>query len=440
MYYGLLYLRAGQLRPRQWLKALLVSIALFTHFPAVAMASGESPFSWGGDLRLRVTDLNSIPFEYTVDSTDTLPDYRFARIRTRLWAEYQVDENVKLHGRAINETWGFDGSKTEHTGQNAPDEIIFDELYLDGSNLFGGKLDFRIGRQNFWYGDGKILINGTPLDGSRTFFFNAARIRLKQEHNSVDLLYIHNKARDALALHSQHRNLTEWDEDAVGFYASNTYFDLLSTEYYYLFKREHRQAGRREFSTAGVRMQAIFTEQLGAKIELATQWGHQGSIDHSGRLLAAELKYVINASFRPALSAGFYFLSGDKANTANRNEAWTTVFGRSPQYSDLYLYSFIDSEGGSGRWTNVHMPYIGVGLTVATKSSLQMNAYRVESDEASSTRQGHHRGNLITTFYRFYWTDNVTGHVGWEYFQPDDYYMDGISSSSFFRASMQYKF
>ena len=47
------------------------------------------------------------------------------------------------------------------------------------------------------YGEGFLLSDGTPQDGSRTFYFNAARAKWKvDERNTVDFTYITNQFQD----------------------------------------------------------------------------------------------------------------------------------------------------------------------------------------------------------------------------------------------------
>ena len=59
----------------------------------------------------------------------------------------------------------------------------------------------RIGRQDFlgpdMYGEGFLLMDGSPADGSRTFYFNAAKLRWKiNEKNSLDFVYIDDPRTD----------------------------------------------------------------------------------------------------------------------------------------------------------------------------------------------------------------------------------------------------
>jgi hypothetical protein len=58
-----------------------------------------------------------------------------------------------------------------------PDEVIFDNFYVDLKKPGGAPVDFRIGRQDLigQYGEGFLISDGTPGDGSRTFYFNAVK-------------------------------------------------------------------------------------------------------------------------------------------------------------------------------------------------------------------------------------------------------------------------
>ncbi len=81
------------------------------------------------------------------------------------------------------------------------DEVVIDNLYLDIKRPFNLPLDLRIGRQDFLgpdtYGEGFLILDGTPGDGSRTFYFNALRARLfLSNKDSIDFVVLKQKERD----------------------------------------------------------------------------------------------------------------------------------------------------------------------------------------------------------------------------------------------------
>ena len=80
-------------------------------------------------------------------------------------------------------------------------ERVIDNLYMKANNVFGLPVDLKIGRQDFlgpdMYGEGFLFADGNPNDGSRTFYFNAAKAKWKiNEDHNVDFVYITNQFQD----------------------------------------------------------------------------------------------------------------------------------------------------------------------------------------------------------------------------------------------------
>ncbi len=75
------------------------------------------------------------------------------------------------------------------------DEVVIDNLYVDINKPFDLPVSLRIGRQDFlgpeFYGEGFLIYDGTPGDGTRTFYFNAVRARIFiAKGHSVDVVYM----------------------------------------------------------------------------------------------------------------------------------------------------------------------------------------------------------------------------------------------------------
>ncbi|MBP8284349.1 MAG: hypothetical protein KAX46_10645, partial [Chromatiaceae bacterium] len=165
-------------------KTSILATALLAAAATPALAA--QGFSWGGDFRFRIESLNHIP--------TAIPTYEFYQLfnrdRTRLWAKYGFNEDIDFLARLTNEFRFFDTSD----GRQDPGtweflgEVTPDQFYLDLRKLANGLITTRLGRQDFIYGTGKILADGTPLDGSRTFFADGAKVTFNFEGHSLDLL------------------------------------------------------------------------------------------------------------------------------------------------------------------------------------------------------------------------------------------------------------
>jgi hypothetical protein len=96
------------------------------------------------------------------------------------------------------------------------------------------------------YGTGKLILDGTPKDGSRTIYFNAAKAVYKGiDNTTVDLFAMYTQAQDPLALHTQDRDIVglhkipyEGAEAGGGVYVKNKTHKGLPWEAYWIIKTE----------------------------------------------------------------------------------------------------------------------------------------------------------------------------------------------------------
>lgn len=412
----------------------------------------DSPFSWGGDFRFRVVSLKDIPLDAARNRGATIEESSFTRFRTRVWGQYIFNNDYKFKVRAVNEFRNHDNGKINNNNSwKAMDEIVFDEFYLDVNHQFNDKVDFRLGRQGLIYGTGKVFLDSYPLDGSRTIYNNAAKATIKiNPANSLDVFYFNNPQRDNFAIHSSYHDLIEWDEEGAAVYGKSKSFDDYPFEYYYVYKDEKRSArdgNPVHLNTIGARFMPKITPTLNANFELASQWGSQDGDSKSGTMFDSVLNWNFMASsdLKPTLSAGYYFLSGDDADTS-KDEAWHPVLSRWPQFSELYLYSFIDGANGHGvgNWTNVSMPWIGLGLDVFKNGHLDIRYFDISADETDKRRYpglGDKRGDLLTAKLKYKINKNWYGHLMAEFLDPGDYYADSVDNTAhFIRAEINYKF
>ena len=87
-------------------------------------------------------------------------------------------------------TWDEPDSQSQSTDF---DEIIIDNLNLSLKNFLDLPATAIIGRQDMFLGQGWLVADGTPMDGSRTFYFDAARFTYDlAEKTKLDTIYISN--------------------------------------------------------------------------------------------------------------------------------------------------------------------------------------------------------------------------------------------------------
>jgi len=145
------------------------AVALAIIAPAVFAEESEVKFKGGFYERLRN--------EFWKNNRDMNNNYydggdrNFWRIKTSLWGQADKD-NLSFYAKLTNEVkiYNFLGSSSgrkmyynSHQHWD-PDEVIFDNLYMDIKKPSGMPVNFRIGRQDLLglYGENFLVVDGTP--------------------------------------------------------------------------------------------------------------------------------------------------------------------------------------------------------------------------------------------------------------------------------------
>ncbi len=206
------------------------------------------------------------------------------RFRTRAWAKLSAGANTDFVLGLANESRKL---TTPHVALTM-DETVIENLYLD--HRFADGASIRIGRQNFSKGDGFILTDGSPLDGSRVAYFNAFDLGWTSGKSRLDLLIISDPYRDQYLprIHDRTKSLIEWDENALGLYWTGASCAKTTLDAYYFFKAETgdtraltARQGDRMFHTLGGRLTRDFPARLVG----------EGGVGRAGRRAAARLRH-----------------------------------------------------------------------------------------------------------------------------------------------------
>jgi hypothetical protein len=423
---------------------------------ATGPALGTEGFSWGGDFRFRIEGLNHIP----TDRPFNAEVYQlFNRDRTRLWAKYGFTENIDILARLTNEFRFYD----TNDGRQDPGtweflgEVTPDQFYLDARKLANGLIDTRLGRQDFVYGTGKILADGTPLDGSRTFFADGAKVTFNFQGHSLDLLGLYTAQQPQPVINNQDTNLIESDQWAAGLYGKYNRFEQVPFEYYWIYKHEndtatsYKEKGRyvladANFSTFGFRVMPKFGYGLTGNLEVATQAGTHGEDDVNGTMVDTSLSFAppgFLPDYKPLLKIGYWYLSGNEADSSS-NEGWHPVYGRQPQdnWGELMGYTLIGSQYSIFGWSNFSTPFVALEASPIQKSRLILRYSWVGAaeDDGLGGGDGTDRGGLFFALFTFEIMPQLKGHLWGEWFNPGDYYADTARDNSFLRLNLEYSF
>lgn len=417
--------------------------------------SDRLEWNGGGDIRFRREVQSDVPGPSGAGQTQ---DYW--RFRSRLFGEVRDPGRWLLRLRLAHEF--FDNEKPKHSQRfHFPEELLIDELYLDVKNLWGDRVDLRIGRQSMWLGSGRLFGDGTPLDGSRTDFVDGIRITHRITPKlKADYFAIYNSPHADLTFGRAHGlpayldgdrplvGIAATDEGAydagLGAYFRFDYSKALALEWYAIWKHEgdrkvgaeQRHVGGRDVFTVGGRILPRFTETLSAELEGAVQFGDT----EDGQNLFAHMAYG-SLNWEQPVTAGItaraflaaYLLSGDKDAATGRDTNWNPLWGRYPQGDDLMVFH-MNATYGMGYWTNYFYPHLGLGVAFDQGTRFDARtgyAYKPQADGLGGG-SGHDLGWVSQVSGSFpivksMWAENrgnLTGGFVFAAWKPADYCID----------------
>jgi hypothetical protein len=447
-----------------WLSGIAVA--------GLAMAQEVAPeypkLTAGGEFRLRQEAFDYLPIKVDPPGETRGGYNNYMRFRTLLWGQLELNDMVTAYVRLANEfRHYYDPESTD--SWDYPDEVVVDNAYLDIHNLLSDKsLSFRIGRQDLFagprkpFGTGKLILEGTPKDGSRTIYFDAVRATWKKADTQIDAIGIYNRADGQLFMNDQDRDLTgltsgynDMDEYGGVLYGAFKPMADLGAESYYMYKVESRwdNAATRmpslNLHTVGGRLMPQFIkDRLSGNLEAAYQMGERGDQDVAGYMVDVLVKgmFMSESAAKPWASAGVYCLSGDDPKSKD-DEGWNPLWARYPQFglSDLLIYTY-DADG-AGRWSNLTAPYLSAGLVPHKNAKLSVMVSQLMAPEDNGPGTGDQRGlyegvsyDVLLAKGKVTAKDELRGLLQLEFFDPGNYYKAGINSGYFLRWELKYSF
>jgi hypothetical protein len=423
---------------------LLAVIPCFSH----AADTTDNNFNTGIDLRLRYEIWDNV---FDLNDHGSKPIDDFFRMKASLWGKWDPVKELSLYYKVTGEPWYYVGY---HKGDRfVKDEVVLDNLYLDIKKPFDLPLNFRVGRQDFLfaYGEGFLIMDGTPGDGSRTFYFNAVKSSWQiADNNTLDLVYINDPKYDFIPdLHDQHIALNSSDEQGVVLYSKNKINDDFTFEPYYIWKQESAidsTGSTLDLHTLGAH--AVYNiDQWKLHGEFAHQFGqYNNGIDREANGGYMFVDYTFkDVTWEPVATFGAVYLSGDNRNT-KKIEEWDPLFSRWPWLSELYLLTWVSEKKAPGYWTNLQWYRSAVKLNFTKKTSLDIRYNYLRANELTNisgsifSNDGYERGHLPQVQLNHKFTNNLYGYILLEYFIPGDFYVAGSDNALFFRTELVMKF
>jgi hypothetical protein len=434
--------------------------------------------NWGGDLRLRNEYLNNA---ITLGSNLPLSAQDYFRFRGRVWATVTPLTNVAFFGRIAAEPrlWEDPSYARAFYGKEGIEWRygIVDGLNLKLTNLFGIPMNLTIGRQDVQFGDPLnwwLVGDGTPGDGSWTFFLDSVRLsyEAKPIKTKFDVVYINQHSDPGKEIptisDSSAYYLTEQNEQGVIFYASNTSLQNTTLDGYFIWKNDNQVLANGDTGniyTVGGRIANRPTEHWYLTAEGAYQFGQKqdpnvvypvnvGTQMRDINAFGANAKatYLFKDKLNNQLSFVAEFLSGDNPNTPGKDEMFDVLWGRWPRWSELYIYSYLPETGNriaqmnnleriGANWT--FNPFIkGMTLGVGYNALFAFEAVptrRTNSSASQFSYDGNFRGHFVQAVLKHQFNKHISGHLWGEWVWQGNFYTQG-EIMTFLRAELMFTF
>ncbi len=446
-------------------------LACLVAFCAVALCGASAPAaraqgspapeppvrgSFGFDVRLRDETLhNLLDFDSQHDA-GRASDAHYYRFRVRTWTKATLRWGPSLYARLTAEPFKY----MDPYLSPAKTEIVLDNAFLDVPRLPLAPARLRVGRLDYPLGDGFLLMDGGPGDGSRTIYQNAIVADLDGRDlglgsTTLALLAFRNLMRDPIVLtNDQERMLTEKDETAFGLHASVQALGP-KAEVLYMYKRELRGNAAAapppdtRLNTLSLRLSGKLPADLSYAGEAAYQFGSRYDWRTRAKLATqhglglhgwAERSFL--APLMPAVKGGALYLSGDDPDT-DTYEGWSPLFSRWPMWSELYIYSLIPEQKRVAYWQNLLSGYAGITLKLGGALDLAYTYRRLLAEHPLGSAQGAPFGNGLVRGDLHIWlltarvSPRVTMRILAERLAPGSFYAGARDDGYFVRWELQ---
>ena len=421
------------------------AMALAAALASVPASAQDKPSS-----RLKLIFVERFRFE-TWDNAVNLDDasadgFSYTRNRTTLGLAWKAAKNVDVLGKVTNEFRVYLAPKDRAFNIH---ELIVDNLCLKWT--IPGRVPFTVtaGRQDLNFGEGFVIADGTPGDGSRSYYFNALRVDADLGGNHTLTVFGHAQRptdRFLPVINPRAQVLAEQPEQALALYYAGT-FGKAKIDAYAVRKTTDATetwpvAGRTD--TFGARAVAPLTKPLLVTLEGAVQTGTYGAAGRTAYGVIAHLDYDLKGTLPLLKTAvlGGILLSGDDPETA-RMEGWDPIFSRWPKWSESYIYT-LTRENRPSYWSNLSSVYASLALDFGTRSDGVVTIQPMGALKALPGvfpgGPGRDRGTLLKGRLNYRISKFLTGRVIWERFAPGSFYFSGASSYNWIQFEMIFRY
>lgn len=395
---------------------------------------GGSKLSVGGEMRLRGEGFNN-----ALDLADSLRDgYNFYRLRTRAWFDAIPRPGLHAYFRLGNEyRWGR--GEREAGVRDAQGKLSLDNGWVEFRFAGAEGPSLRFGRQDLLYGEGFLIWDGTPADGSSSSHFDAMKLNWAHRGLSIDLL--------TAKMDDEGFGTKARDEDLYGLYARVNRFDL-----YTLYRNKRGETVMDNGTVHPVQQ----TTALGGRFALLPETGwhaaaegayQTGSFAHrQARSFGGYMRggWTSEIPFHPGVEVGGVYLSGDDPGT-KRWEGWDGFYSEWPKYSELYVYTMSDATtrvlpNDSGAWTNFSAAWIEARMKVEGKVGSAVRCTWMQAPEKTGPCCGRDRGFIVAGQINLSLGSDLQGQLLGEFLDPGNFYLPDASTAWYGRWQLTARF
>jgi len=446
---------------------------------SASLAEGGVGFDAGADLRVRQELIQNVPG--LPNGGVLMPKARSGftdhmRFRPRVWGDLKLETEdagkYRIFTRFTDEFRWY--VEPQNSAQTFPGEVILDNLFLEGKDLFGGFMDFLVGRRDLYnlYGLNHVFVDGTPGDGSRTTYGDMVQLGFTvTDEERLDLFFLHNCDRnnirwgtdrsDVLSMTgfggNTDRGMDDWGAGAI--WSGKAYGKALDYNVFAMDKTTqgfHRDGVSHPWTSramGGVKLVPHLNEEWSVPLEAMGQIGKNGDGDVLSGWSAyagVDWKLATESRYKPYGKFGYHFMSGDDdaAEEDGGHSAWDPMWARGVNDSEGFLYG---THYGQAWWSNQHYLKLTGGL------ELNGRGHRIEgscgplfaaAQDGMGGGDGMFKGFLSQARYVFpLWRADkakgerfeVLGHVIGEWFNPGSYF-ETEKPMFFFRWQVEFGF
>ena len=399
------------------MKRLLLSVFAAAITAVFAVPAMATDFTFSGEYRVRGEYRGNPTFE----EDDLASSLILQRVRLTTNAQATDDTSVKITLQDSRQ-WGIETGSQDSgpslTDNHSSNFTDLHESYVNVANLFDTPLSLRVGRQEFNYGDQRLIGPFGWNNNGRSF--DAAKLTFSSDAADVDLFGSKiNEGIDSALPNGA--GGSDDDQDFYGIHATVKSIPNNTINVYALLLRDGTTSQIITNNTgviAGITSQDLYT--IGARLagnvsgldytlEVPFQTGSMDSTvtdyDISAWAFAAKAGYKLPTAMKIRVGAEFDWASGDDDSTDGDIETFSNLFPTNHGH-----YGFMDQQA----WRNMMAWSVNAGIDVTEQLNLYAAYWSFSLAEDEDAWYGAGNWNHAPGSFRAASSSNTEDQVGSE--------------------------